>query len=92
MQFVIAQINKKVHLLGPVLDQGRKRRYHDRLVSKSVSPMFGIKLPAPLEIFSCLFPPVIRANDPGDEFGAARFLKTVSPTTAHRKEQITVRK
>jgi hypothetical protein len=36
----------QVELLDPVLDQGKKQRYHDHLVSKSLLPMFGIQLPA----------------------------------------------
>jgi hypothetical protein len=49
MEVVGGQIRKQVELLGPVLDQGRRQRYHDHLVSKSLLPMFGIKFPAPSE-------------------------------------------
>lgn len=46
-EVVGGQIRKQVELLAPVLDQAQQQRYHDHLVSKSVLPMFGIKLPAP---------------------------------------------
>jgi RNA polymerase sigma factor (sigma-70 family) len=46
-EVVGGRIRKQVELLAPVLDQAQKERYHDHLVSKSVLPMFGIKLPAP---------------------------------------------
>lgn len=49
IEFVGGQINKQVALLAPVLDQAQKKRYHDFLVSKSMLPMFNIKLPAPPE-------------------------------------------
>jgi hypothetical protein len=43
-KIVGGQIDKKVELLAPVLDQARKQRYRALLVSKSMLPMFGIKL------------------------------------------------
>ena len=46
VEVVGAQIRKQVALLGPVLDEGQRQRYHDHLVSKSLLPMFGIELPA----------------------------------------------
>jgi RNA polymerase sigma factor (sigma-70 family) len=49
LDVVGGQIRKQVGLLGPVLDQKQKQRYHDHLVSKSLLPMFGIKFPAPAE-------------------------------------------
>lgn len=45
IEFVTTQTNKKVELLAPVLDPAQKQRYHDLLISKSMLPMFGIKLP-----------------------------------------------
>ncbi len=49
IEFVTTQTNKQVELLAPVLDPRQKQRYHDHLISKSMLPMFGIKLPAPSE-------------------------------------------
>lgn len=49
IEFVITQTNKQIELLAPVLDPRQKQRYHDHLISKSMLPMFGIKLPAPSE-------------------------------------------
>lgn len=49
VEVVGRQIRKQVELLGPVLDQAQKQRYHDHLVSKSLLPMLGIELPAPSE-------------------------------------------
>jgi RNA polymerase sigma factor (sigma-70 family) len=49
IEFVTTQTNKQVELLAPVLDPRQKQRYHDHLISKSMLPMFGIKLPTPSE-------------------------------------------
>jgi RNA polymerase sigma factor (sigma-70 family) len=49
LEVVGRQIRKQVELLGPVLDQSQRQRYHDHLVSKSLLPMLGIELPAPTE-------------------------------------------
>lgn len=49
VEVVGRQIRNQVELLGPVLDQGQKQRYHDHLVSRSVLPMLGIEFPAPSE-------------------------------------------
>jgi RNA polymerase sigma factor (sigma-70 family) len=49
IEFVTTQTNKQVELLAPVLDPAQKQRYHDHLISKSMLPMFGIKLPVPSE-------------------------------------------
>jgi hypothetical protein len=49
MKVVDGQIRKQVELLASVLDQGQQQRYHDHLISKSLLPMFGIKLPAPAQ-------------------------------------------
>lgn len=49
LEVVGRQIRRQVELLGPVLDQSQRQRYHDHLVSKSLLPMLGIELPAPTE-------------------------------------------
>lgn len=49
LEVVGGEIRKQVEVLGPVLDQGQKQRYHEHLVGKSVLPMLGIELPAPSE-------------------------------------------